>query len=699
MSIARIRILLVGFVAFVVAVAAGDIFDTAVPEVLPAAVLPVVVAFVLANRRFAVRAIAAIATVIVALGATVALAGGTPGDALDAVTSGLQRTLSTDWPSPDRPDLVGMVGAAIATATAVAAELAGRRRWHLLPLVPLVVVHVAVVALSAPIGVRLRWVLPIGIAAIVLATLRPDTGDGEQFVLLRGERRVIPLAAIAVVVAGAMSLPLELEPRADPRRNDPPEQTAPLLDPIEATLALRALDPPVVLHEVRSTSDEVLPDRWRTAALENYDGERWTPELTLRPIGRRLGPEGPDAVDVTVRFFDDDLVLVPLPGSPVTVDAAIETDAERTIVRLADRPDPDEEIAVTANVAPVVPADAPAQLATRPVDETVSGLSEFAEALAGDGTVLERLRSIEATMRSTFVLDSDVPGGGVQRALVDRFLRETERGNEEQFATAFVLLARSIGVDARVATGFVVEPDDVGAVSPLRSSAARIWPEVRLLDGGWVSFDPVPTEEAGNVVEPPPEPEVQTPAAPQPPIVPPPEPSNETPLDDVSDEDDANDPLGTAVVWVFRAAALVGLVTLPVLLAIAVILGVKHRRRRRRLQAPTPTARIRGAWAVATDSLVDAGLSIDASSTDGEIAADAEPMAPTAVDELHRLASLSSAATFGSPTRPEDLAHDASVCLDQVESSVGSSLTRWQRMRWRLSSRSLRGSTRSPVDV
>ena len=71
-------------------------------------------------------------------------------------------------------------------------------------------------------------------------------------------------SGIARATATLVSVPLDLSPRADPRRNDPPERTAPLLDPIEATLALRAIDPPIALHVV--SSDELLPARWRNAA-------------------------------------------------------------------------------------------------------------------------------------------------------------------------------------------------------------------------------------------------------------------------------------------------------------------------------------------------------------------------------------------------------------------------------------------------
>ena len=694
----RLRVGLIAAIALVLALAAGDIFDRRLLALVPAALLPPAVALLLGGRRAIVRVLGAVLAVAGGLAIAVGLSGGSFGDIVEAVTSGPQRMLSTEWPSPDRPDFIGSAAAVLAAMAAVSSELAIHRRWHLLPLLPVVATYVGLVGLSAPIGVRLRWTLPLGLLSIGFATLHYEAGDDEQLALLRGERRLIPVTIVAVLLAAAISVPLNLTPRADPRQNDPPQQTAPLLDPIEATLALRAIDPPISLHEIRSTDDAPLPQRWRTAALDVYDGQRWSPDIVLRPIGRRLGPADDTAIDVTVRFLDDDLSLVPLAGAPVTIDAPIETDAQRTVIRLVERPGPDQEIAVTSNVAPVV-TDATVQIATRPVDESVSGLTEFAEGIAGDGAVIDRLREIERVMRDEFVLETDAPGGGLQRALLDRFLRETQRGNAEQFVSAYVLLARSLGVDARIATGYQIQSAAQGEDVVLRSSDARVWPEVRLFDGAWVSFDPVPPDEASDVAEPAPEPQVQTPAAPQPPVAPPPEPSNDTPVSDESGGDTTADALSNAVQWLVRGTALAGVLLVPLAIVVGVIIGLKRRRRRQRIHAPLPQDRIRGMWAVATDSLVDAGLSITPSATDREIADDGAPLAPTAVPELHRLASLSSSVTFGTPPRPEVLADDAGTCLDSVERSMGTTLTRWQRVRWRLSPRSLRRSTRSPVDT
>ena len=445
----RIRILVIAIGFTIVGAAAGDIFDqsewTLVVAPLPAAIA----AAALVARPVFVRAVAGGAAVLLAVGLTVAVAGGSAGDVVRSFTSGIQGLLSTEWPSPEQPDLLGAVAAVLATACAVSAEIATRRRFHLLGLLPLLVVYLGVIALSAPLGVTWAWLVSLAAVSVVFALLRNDGTLADRLVLLRGERRLVPLVVGATALVALAAVPVALDDRADPRRNDPAEQTAPLLDPIEATLALRNLDPPADLHVATPTDGGALPTRWRTAALTTYDGRRWSPSLTLRPIGSTLGPASDSTINADVSFLDDNLTLVPLPGPPVEVDAAVETDADRTVVRLAERPSPGDVVGVVAN-APATASDAVALgVAARVVDETTSGLTQLAEGLAGDGDSLERLSRLETAMREDFVLDSNVQGGGLEQALIDRFLRDTQRGTSEQFAAAFVLLARSLGIEAR----------------------------------------------------------------------------------------------------------------------------------------------------------------------------------------------------------------------------------------------------------
>lgn len=698
-----VRLLAIGLMMSIVALWAGDVFDQRVWTILVASVVPTLVAIVVLGRRWYLTAPAMLLGVLASVAAAALLEGGGFDDVTAPFGPGLQRMLSTEWPSPVRPDLVATIVLILAVATAISAELAERRRLHLAPLAPIALASIAVIALSAPRGAAVGWPIALAAVAAAFAAIGSIGPLGDRLRLLRGERRTLAVLGIIAIVTGLFAAVISLSPRADPRATEDPDRTAALLDPIEATLALQRIDPPVVLHRIDVAGD-LVPLRWRTAALEDYNGRRWSPDLSLRPIGRRLATADeiePPVINADIEFLDDDLQLVPLPGPPVVVDAPIETDLDRTLVRLIDRPEPGTTVALTAMVEPNLAETIGEQIATREIDESASSLSDLAEQLATvDGdlppTVLGRLRAIESTMREDYVLDPDAAGGGLQRALIERFMRETQQGNAEQFATGFVLVARSIGVDARVATGFVADASTIEDGTVLLSSAdAAIWPEVNIGDN-WVAFDPVPETALADATPPPAEPNVQSPAAPQPPIAPPPDDVEEAIEQTENDDTGVVGGVSGVVQIAVRVAAVGGIILLPVLLLIALIIGMKRRRRRRRLRGE-PSARIRGAWQEATDHLVDAGLSIGPSMTNDEIAQAGRPHAPSATRELGRLATLSTAVTFGEPARPDLLADDAATCLEVVEEGVDLDRTWRSRVGRRLSLRSLRSRTRTPV--
>ncbi len=76
------------------------------------------------------------------------------------------------------------------------------------------------------------------------------------------------------------------------------------------------------------------------------------------------------------------------------------------------------------------------------------------------------------------------------------FLFIAKRGHCEPFAAAFTALARSIGLTARMVSGFLVsEYSQVDGYFVVRQSNAHAWVEVYSRPGGWQEFDPTP---AGN---------------------------------------------------------------------------------------------------------------------------------------------------------------------------------------------------------
>jgi transglutaminase-like putative cysteine protease len=426
------------------------------------------------------------------------------------------------------------------------------------------------------------------------------------------------------------------------------------------------------------------------------------PRLTLRPIGGRLGihspprPDRPPAVDVELRYLSDDIDLLPFPGRPLSASIDVETDLARVVVRALERPKVDDTVLMSSEVALTSRSSLIGAVTPRQVDDLADDFTDDARRLAGDGTIVEQLRQLEATMRDGWKLDPFTPGGGQQFTLIERFVVDTQRGTREQFVTAFVLMVRSLGMDARVATGFLVPPEAIASPLRLDSGMASVWPEVRFDDVGWVAFDPVPPLEADQDEELDPPPDAQSPAAAQPPIPPPADVVDDLD-DDVEAPDAGTDRWSEVRRWLVRGVAVSTLGLLPIFLAVGAILAVKWARRRRRRRHPDPARRICGVWANATDSLVDAGMTIGPSWTDDTIASSAAPLAPTVPHEMRRLASMATQMTFGPTAGAAALADDAVLTSDAVDQAIRFERTRWQRVRWRLSLRSLRRSTRSPV--
>lgn len=706
---APIRIALVGAIGTILAVLAGRAFDDVVWPLLLPPPLIAVVGLLCWRLRLRLRAACLAATVIVTTVVAGVRAGADGSELASGLVAGPRRLLTTEWPSPSDPGAVMAVALLLAVVTAVAVEAAGRPHLLLTPLAVLAVGLAAVMALSAPVRPP-RWtIVALAVAATLIVLARPGEEARARLRTLLGERSM-PVALAAIAASGVVaSSALAWSDRADPRRTEDADTTATLLDPIEEVVAVRAVDPPLDLFRVTDRSTLIgpsLPTRWRTSALDEYDGQRWVPTITLRPIGSRLGlpaPASPDQappIAFDVELLTDDIDTLPIPGRPLEVvtdsRAGVQTDLDRTVVRLIERPQQGSVVRVTAEVAPGIATAPTATVATRQVDEIAGGFVEAAREMAGEGTVLDRLRSIEATMRDGWELDSEASGGGQQLNLIERFVNESKRGNEEQFVTAFVLLARSLGVEARVATGFVVPPVELTSPLWLSSRHAAVWPEVRLVGVGWLAFDPVPAEETTDVEQEPPPPSAQSPAAAQPPIEPPADRARdegEQVLERESDEGRWE----TVRTWLGRVGLVGGLATLPVVIAIGTILGLKWWRRRRRLRAVDPVRRITGAWANATDSLVDAGLTIAPSWTDDRIAEQAVAIVPTLPHEVRRLAATATAMTFGRTEHGWRLVDDAVASSFAVDGAIRSERTLWQRLRWRLSLRSLRRATRSPV--
>jgi len=85
---------------------------------------------------------------------------------------------------------------------------------------------------------------------------------------------------------------------------------------------------------------------------------------------------------------------------------------------------------------------------------------------------------------------------------VDYFLFEAKEGVCTSFASGMTVMLRSVGVPARICTGYFqgkLDEDSGGLI--LRSRNFHVWVEVHFPDYGWIEFEATPTSEPANEEE------------------------------------------------------------------------------------------------------------------------------------------------------------------------------------------------------
>lgn len=190
-------------------------------------------------------------------------------------------------------------------------------------------------------------------------------------------------------------------------------------------------------------------------------------------------------------------------------------------------------------------------------------------------------------------------------------IRQFRSATPEQFATLMCLIARSLQVPARIATGFRVPLPRGAATLPagshgVTSAQAWSWVELPVSGHGWEVLDPSPSTHAAL--------RPQAPSAAQPTPTPTPTPSrsalitrgNQTQGHAIAPR--SRVPRRAVVSGHTLVVVLAVLVGLLVLSVIAFLATRKTVRRRRRRGAVDPRHRLLGAWHESLDLLEEAGL-------------------------------------------------------------------------------------------
>jgi hypothetical protein len=143
--------------------------------------------------------------------------------------------------------------------------------------------------------------------------------------------------------------------------------------------------------------------------------------------------------------------------------------------------------------APLLPLQARSDdLQLPPLDPRIPELARTMT--AGAATYLERARAIERRLRTGYGYTLELPDHEVADPLA-YFLFTRKMGHCEYFASAMTVMLRTVGIPARLATGF-----QSGVYNPItdfwlvRASDAHAWVEAWIPGRGWTTFDPTPPD-------------------------------------------------------------------------------------------------------------------------------------------------------------------------------------------------------------
>jgi transglutaminase-like putative cysteine protease len=126
--------------------------------------------------------------------------------------------------------------------------------------------------------------------------------------------------------------------------------------------------------------------------------------------------------------------------------------------------------------------------------------SKAREVTASETTPYDKAAALEKYLR-TFPNDFNVQAPPSGRDSVDWFLFDLQRGYFDYHASAMAVMLRTLGIPARVATGYAIDPltqEPDTDTFQLTQKNAFAWPEVYFPNIGWVEFSPTPSQPLIN---------------------------------------------------------------------------------------------------------------------------------------------------------------------------------------------------------
>jgi transglutaminase-like putative cysteine protease len=356
---------------------------------------------------------------------------------------------------------------------------------------------------------------------LVVHTLRAEALEaGElgaaQRVLTTGLWRTTLLASLASVLFSALLFPIlpRIRSGAIFDRSFVGGGSAGFSDRVELGDIGRIRQDPSVALRVETLEGAPLPPAeryWRGLAFDAFDGRAWrispatpAPLYGDPEIGVDLGGprKGERLVQRIVREPVDPGVVFAA-GHPTLLRGAIgrifrdgngsliayASTQKRVIYQVVTRPQrPD-----LARDGAARSAEAARYLQLPPLDPRIAALAR--EITRGAATDAERALQSERWLKEHGRYTDAPPAIREGVKPVEQFLLERSEGHCEYFASAHVVLLRSLGIPARLVNGYAGgHENELGGFVELTQSDAHAWVEVFFQRAGWVAFDPTPPD-------------------------------------------------------------------------------------------------------------------------------------------------------------------------------------------------------------
>ncbi len=366
-------------------------------------------------------------------------------------------------------------------------------------------------------------------AAAVVVGLTMAGSDG---ILAPGHRRdlqssgarLVPVAITGLVVVGSTvgaGLVLQSNSAASPRNGTAPTSViaASTLSLAAGLVSVEQVDARVVVFRARTPT----PTYWQVGFLSVWSHDHWLPgPITTGALAGRPTPiTSPSprrgvpllSASVTLSAYAGHLLPVPPdtvgvsgpPGTGITASGVVtpadRRDASYDATFQVVRPNPYEPAPGSLDAAAgLTPAQLRQDLSLPPVPEVVTALARTET--AGATSTLAEGEDLVNWFRSglfRYTLSPTRPPAGTDPLVA--FLTLGRAGSCESFASAFAVMARTLGIPARVAVGFTSGTTGASGTTTVVGADAHAWPELYLGSAaGWVSFEPTPPVPRGPPV-------------------------------------------------------------------------------------------------------------------------------------------------------------------------------------------------------